>query len=102
MGKILGKHFRYIKINNDIFPWRFNFFVSKKKERDNKIKNVWKNHGHANRLYPSIPKFLFGHKKKFLGSEYIENSIVNLPLNENFSLSDITKNAKLILEIFKK
>ena len=95
----LNEKYKCMKVSKQTYPWRFNFFYNSL-DRDIKLKNFWKQGGHANKLYPSIPKFLFGEKKIFLNSEKIENKIINLPLNEEISISQVKKNIKLILKIF--
>ena len=89
-----------MKIKNSVFPWRFNFFVNPIK-RDKMLNYIWNNKGHANKLYPSIPKFLFRKKKIFNGSKIIEHHIINLPLDETLSLKDIQNNANLVLNAYK-
>ncbi|MDC0417229.1 DegT/DnrJ/EryC1/StrS family aminotransferase [Candidatus Pelagibacter sp.] len=98
--KILGNKFNFMNIGKDTYPWRFNFFINRS-QRDTKLNLIWKNYGHANKLYPSIPKFLFGKKERFLGSEKIEKTIINLPLNEKMSKKDIINNANLVMKIFE-
>ena len=97
--KTLGKKFKFMNIETNSFPWRFNIFYDEKK-RDKKLEIFWKMGGNANKLYPCIPKFLFGQKSNFSNSIKIEKKIVNFPLHESLNISEIEKNCNLALKIF--
>lgn len=100
--KSLSKDFKIMNINENTFAWRFNLFENKKENRDEKLNLFWKKGGHANILYPNIPLFLFNKNDSIKKSSIIEKNIINLPLDEKFSITKLKKNLDLFKKIFNK
>ena len=85
----------FSKFDDNFFPWRYNIYIPDQK-RDKLLTKLWSNNIHANKLYHSLPKFLFNNTK-YKNSILLEKNIINLWLDESVNKKYIKDTSNFIV-----
>ena len=79
-----------------IFFLGVTIFIFQIKKRDKLLTKLWSNNIHANKLYHSLPKFLFNNTK-YKNSILLEKNIINLWLDESVNKKYIKDTSNFIV-----